>query len=159
LRRKYGFPLADEWIQEQLSDGSAHKSMFQTGMALYAEMQNAIDLDGIRDSLSSKTAGAFGGLVKTWKAGLVASITKDIIRKLEMDVSRERIRGMQFDIFGRAQASRDLHEYAVKIRNGGGRAAPMPEVPEDLKDAAYQYFLDHQDDLKLRVQQKMSRPG
>ena len=73
MERKYGFPLADEWIKEQLSDTATHKSMFQTGMALYAEMLTAIELDGVRDRLSSKTAGAFGGLVKTWKAGLVAS--------------------------------------------------------------------------------------
>ncbi|MEN3374448.1 hypothetical protein [Dechloromonas sp. ZS-1] len=151
MSRKISFPVAEQWIEDQLSDRSSHRSLFQSATGAYAEMQIAIVSEGARSSLSVTAAGVFGGFIKTWKAGLIASITKDIIQKLEIDVSRERIRTLQFDIFGRSQASKDLKNYAIERRNGGGRAAPLPEVPDSLKADAYQFFLCHEDDLKLAV--------
>jgi len=154
MGQKVSFPIAEEWVQEQLGDTSGQRSMFQIATDVYAEMQLAMEADGIRGILSATAAGTFGGLIKTWKAGLIAAITKDIIKKLEIDVSRERIRSLQLDIFGRSNASKDLKSYAVKIRNGGGRAAPMPVVPDALKEASYNFFLAHEADLKIAVQGK-----
>lgn len=158
MTKKSRFRIAECWIREQLADTSSHRSMFQRAAEIYAEMQLAMAAEGARGDQSVRMAGTFGGVIKRWKAGLVASITQDIIKTLEIDVSRERIRSLQLDIFGRAQASKDLRNYAVSRRNGGGRAAPMPEIPEPLKDSAYAFYLDHEDDLKEAVQ-RQARPS
>ena len=150
------FPIAAHWIELQLADTASHRSLFQSAAAVYAEMQLAMHSDGPRDTLSVKAAGLFGGFVKTWKAGLVATITQDIIQKLNIDVSRERIRALQLDIFGRAQASKDLRNYAIKVRSGGGRPAPLPDVPQWLKTEAQAFFSAHEDDLKTAVHNSLN---
>ncbi len=150
------FPIAARWIEEQLADTASRRSLFQSAAEAYAEMQMAMTSEGPRGSLSVKAAGIFGGFVKTWKAGLIATLTQDIIQKLNLDVSRERIRALQLDIFGRAQASKDLRNYAIKVRNGGGRPAPMPDVPQWLKTEALAFFCAHEDDLKTAVHNSLN---
>ena len=72
------------------------------------------------------------------------------------DTSRQRIVDLQRDIFGRAQASKDLKTYAHMIRFGGGRTEPMPVIHDDLKLAAKAKFDHHLDDLKIAVQASVS---
>lgn len=90
---------------------------------------------------------------------MLAHLTKDILAAHEIDASRERVRAIQFDIFGRAQASKDLKQYATKIRNGGGRARPMPEIPDEVKVAALKFYQEHQDELKTRSSWKPRMTG
>lgn len=125
--------------------------MFQKASNAYGEMQLAMASEGARGAIAVQAAGIFGGLVRKWKAGLLAHLTQDILRAHKIDSSRERVRAIQFDIFGRAQASKDLKQYATKIRNGGGRAKPMCEIPDEVKLAAFNFYQAHQDDLKLAV--------
>lgn len=145
------FPITNDWIKEQLADTPGRQSMFQMASSAYAEMQLAMASESARGAIAVQAAGVFGGLVRKWKAGLLAHLTKDILVALEIDASRERVRAIQFDIFGRAQASKDLKQYAKNIRSGGGRAKPMREIPDEVKAIALKFYQDHQDDLKNSV--------
>lgn len=155
----YPFPIAEAWIEQQLADIAGKPSLFQRAADIFAEMHLAIQADGIRGSDAVRAAGSYGGIMKKWQAGLLQAITMDLIKQTKMDTGRLRIRSVQMDVFGRAQASKDLKHYAIKIRNGGGRAAAMPEVPELLKRAAQKYFADHRDDLKSAVQSSATVSG
>ena len=150
----YSFSITDAWLKEQTTD--APLTLFRKGVDLYAALKSAIEADGWKDSEATQAAGAFGGLCKRFHAGLLQSITKDIIRMTGMDTSRQRIVDLQRDIFGRAQASKDLKTYAHMIRFGGGRAEPMPVIHDDLKLAAKAKFDHHLDDLKIAVQASVS---
>lgn len=152
IETQISFPISENWINNQLSDTASFRSMFQIGSNIYAEMQLSMSSDGPRSCSAMQAAGAFGGLCKKWQSLLIQAITQDLITHLDIDVSRERIRAIQLDIFGRAQASTNLKLYAVRIRNGGGRPAPLPEIPDSIKDAAYTFFLKHNEDMKLAVQ-------
>ena len=145
------FPITDAWIKEQLADTPGRPNMFQMASNAYGEMRLAMATEGTRGAIAVQAAGVFGGLVRKWKAGVLAHLTKDILVAHAIDASRERVRAIQFDIFGRAQASKDLKQYATKIRNGGGRARPMPEIPDEVKVAALKFYQEHQDELKLAV--------
>lgn len=152
---RYSFPLTREWLKNQLADNPRQMTLYQKASDVYAAMLNAIDSDGSRSSEAAQAAGTFGGLVKRFKAGLLQTITMDIIKATDMDTGRLRIRSVQREIFGHAQASKDLKVYARIVRNGGGRAAPMPEIPDRLKRAAYELYIKHQDDLKTAVQSSL----
>lgn len=146
------FPKTEDWMTRQLSDSSSEPTMLKRGAEIYANMLSAMESEGSRSSESVSAAGSFGGLCRRWHAGLVQSITQDIIAKLQIDPSRLRIRELQQQVFQQAQASKDLRRYAVTIRNGGGRAAPMPDLPENLKRSSNLFFIQHKDDLKIAVQ-------
>lgn len=144
-------------MEQQLGDVPGQTSLFQRGADIYAQMYSTMASDGYRSSEAMQAAGSFGGLVKRWRAGLLQAITQDVIKKTEMDTGRLRIRALQMDIFGHAQASKDLKHYAINRRNGGGRAAPMPDIPETLKISARTFYAKHEDDLKLAVQSALAR--
>lgn len=108
---------------------------------------------------TSVLAGIYGGILKTWQAALIEVLTADIINEVKIDPGREKIRSLQMQIFGRAQASKDLKRYAVTIRHGGGRAAPLPDIPADLMDEAREIFERNRDELKMEVELFCSKPN
>ncbi|SDH73669.1 hypothetical protein [Propionivibrio dicarboxylicus] len=143
------FPFAASWIKQQLAETTFPPSFLMRAVDLYEQKRLAQNLHAPD---ASALAGAYGGILKTWQAALVEVITTDIITELKIDPGRQRIKDLQKEIFGRAQQSKDLKRYAVAIRHGGGRAAPMPEVPTDLKDEAREMFERHRDLLKAEVE-------
>lgn len=145
------FPHAQAFLLNELSDTASMPSLYKKAAEIYAEMLNANEEGEQGRGIAAQASGSFGGILKGWRAGLVQALTLDIIEKIGIDPTRERIRGLQREIFGRGQASKDLKRYAQRRRFGGGRAAPMHKVPDDLREAAYQFFRDHENDLKDAV--------
>ena len=143
------FLFTKAWLKQELAANSQIPTLFKRGVELYeakrlAQYQHSPDV--------SVLAGAYGGILKTWQARLIEAITTDIINELKIDPGRLRIKAIQTQIFGRAQASGDLKRYAVTIRNGGGRTAPMTDIPADFQYAARQIFGIHKDDLKAAIE-------
>ena len=143
------FLFTKAWLKQELAANSQIPTLFKRGVELYEAKRLAQYLHSPDVSVLS---GAYGGILKKWQAGLVEAITTDIINELKIDPGRLRIKSMQTLIFGRAQASENLKRYAVTIRNGGGRAAPMPELPPQLIVSARNVFTKHKDDLKKAVE-------
>lgn len=143
------FPGATAWIKHQLSETGFPPTFFMRAVELYEAKQLAQNMHAPD---TNTLAGIYGGILKTWQAALVEVITADIINKLKIDPGREKIRRLQLQIFGRAQASKDLKRYAVTIRHGGGRAAPLPDIPAHLIDEAREIFERNRGLLKAEVE-------
>ena len=107
---------------------------------------------------AAQAAGMFGGLLKTWRSGLVEVMTRDLLQRCEIDPARQRVHQLQHEIFGRGLASKSLKKFGLTIRNGGGRAAEMKPIPDSIQLQARDYFLLHQDDLKTAVQSSIRQP-
>lgn len=146
------FPLSTAWIKQQLSETGFPPTFFMRAIELYAAKQLAQNMHAPD---TSTLAGIYGGILKTWQAALIEVITADIINQLKIDPGREKVRSLQLQIFGRAQASKDLKRYAVTIRHGGGRAAPLPDIPADLIDEAREIFERNRGVLKTEVEAYM----
>ena len=151
------FPLTNAWMQRELSPHVIQPNLLKRASAIYSDMQQAISDAGARSGEASQAAGLFGGMVKKWKSGLIEMLTQDLLQAHAIDPSRLRVHALQHDIFGRGLASASLKRYARILRNGGGRAAEMPPLPEHAKFAAKDFFVQHQDDLKTAVQSLLSR--
>lgn len=150
------FPIATAWIKQQLSETGFPPTFFMRAVELYEAKRLAQNMHA-PDTCA--LAGIYGGILKTWQAAMIEVITVDIISELKIDPGREKIRGLQLQIFGRAQASKDLKRYAVTIRHGGGRAAPLPDIPTDLIDEAREIFERNRDELKIEVELFCSKPN
>ena len=146
------FPLSDAWISQELSAQVSQLTLFKRACAVYSDLQLSMQTSGPRTSEVAQAAGLYGGLLKSWKSGLVVVLTRDLLERCEIDPARLRVHHLQHDIFGRGLASKTLKNFSRSVRNGGGRAAEMTPVPESIRLLARDYFLLHQDDLKTAVQ-------
>ena len=142
------FPYTSEWIVRELAAEGPNLSLFKRAIEKYEAKSLA---QYLHSPDVSALAAAYGGVFKTWQSQLIEAITTDLIKQLKIDPGRMRIQAVQRSIFSRAQGSDARKQYAVKTRNGGGRAAPLPEISSQYREAALQMFLDHRDDLKQKV--------
>ena len=142
------FPHTKKWLVRELAAEGSALSLFKRAMEKYeakclAQYLHTPDVCAL--------SAAYGGILKTWHSQLIEAITTDFINQVRVDPGRLRIQAIQRNIFGRAQGSDHRKQYAVTNRNGGGRAAPLPEISPKIKQAALQMFLDHREDLKQKV--------
>ena len=144
-------------MQRELSPQVNQPNLLKCASTIYSDMHRAITDAGARSKEASQAAGLFGGMVKKWKSGLIEMLTQDLVKTHAIDPSRLRVHALQHDVFGRGLASASLKRFARTLRNGGGRAAEMNPLPEHVKFAAKDFFLQHQDDLKTTVQNLHSR--
>lgn len=143
------FPQTDDFIAAALDSSGPLPSLVKRAV----ELRDAKEASRrLRLPDTAARAGAYGGILKTWRAMLVDAITRDVLVELGMDTARTRVKDLQTEIFGRARSSRALKSYAVSSRSGGGRAAPAPEVPESVRSAALAKFRSNEDGLRIAVE-------
>ncbi len=152
------FPLTDAWMRQELAAQVSQLNLFKRACGIYAEMHVAMQTSGARSTEAAQAAGMFGGLLKTWRSGLIEVMTRDLLQRCEIDPARQRVHQLQHEIFGRGLASKSLRKFGRTIRNGGGRAAEMKPIPDSIQLQARDYFLLHQDDLKTAVQSSFRQP-
>ena len=151
------FSLTDTWIRQELSAQVSQLTLIKRAYAVYFDMHLARHTSGPNSTEAAQAAGLYGGLMKTWRSGLIEVLTRDLLQRREIDPSRLRVHRIQHEIFGRGLAIQSLNRFSRTIRNGGGRAAEMNPIPEPIQLEARDYFLRHQDDLKTAVQNAFQR--
>ncbi len=151
------FPLTDTWIRQELSTQVSQQTLLKRAYAVYFDMHLAKHTYGPNSTEAAQAAGLYGGLMKTWRSGLIEVLTRDLLQRREIDPARLRVHRIQHEIFGRGLASQALKNFSRTIRNGGGRATEMDPIPEPIQLQARDYFLRHQNDLKTAVQNAYRR--
>lgn len=151
------FPLTDAWIRQELSTQVSQLTLLKRAYAVYFDMHLAKHTFGPISTEAAQAAGLYGGLMKTWRSGLIEMLTRDLLQSRRIDPARLRVHRIQHEVFGRGLASQSLNRFSRKIRNGGGRATEMNPIPEQIQLEARAYFLSHQDDLKAAVQNEYQR--
>ena len=72
--------LTDTWIRQELSAQVSQLTLIKRAYAVYFDMHLARHTSGPNATEAAQAAGLYGGLMKTWRSGLIEVLTRGLVR-------------------------------------------------------------------------------